>query len=307
MDAASQQKILGYFIEEAKEHLETIEQGILELGSVIEDKERVNELFRAAHSIKGGAAMLGYTSIQKTAHRLEDAFKIFQDSKITVDQQLEALFLSAYDILSALIEKLQSPYGLKDEEGLVLVKDAEPQFAILQSYLEQLVHGGGVPAVPAPGVAPVVSAPTPAVSHKMGMGEQIREQLRKMLELFKQEATPDRRQQLQKICVDLAKLDKETKSWQAILKASHKAIAAPNYSFDMLAPIIIRELKTAGDHLELGDKDKIVLSPELKSLATAKIPQILVPVEPKHAAQTLIKAFNRNQIAQLVKILNSQK
>ncbi|WP_339367278.1 Hpt domain-containing protein, partial [Picosynechococcus sp. PCC 7002] len=56
MDAASQQKILGYFIEEAKEHLETLEQGILELSEVVDDTERVNELFRAAHSVKGGAA-----------------------------------------------------------------------------------------------------------------------------------------------------------------------------------------------------------------------------------------------------------
>ena len=58
-----QQKILGYFIEEAKEHLETLERGILDLSAVIEDQERVNEMFRAAHSVKGGAAMLGYSGI----------------------------------------------------------------------------------------------------------------------------------------------------------------------------------------------------------------------------------------------------
>ena len=54
-----QQKILGYFIEEAKEHLETLERGILDLSAVIDDQERVNEMFRAANSVKGGAAMLG--------------------------------------------------------------------------------------------------------------------------------------------------------------------------------------------------------------------------------------------------------
>ncbi|CCQ55834.1 Signal transduction histidine kinase CheA [Crocosphaera watsonii WH 0005] len=50
-----QQKILGYFIEEAKEHLETLETGLLELSAVVEDQERLNEMFRAAHSIKGGS------------------------------------------------------------------------------------------------------------------------------------------------------------------------------------------------------------------------------------------------------------
>lgn len=54
MDGGNNEKIVGYFIEEAREHLETIEKGILELELAVEDKERINELFRAAHSIKGG-------------------------------------------------------------------------------------------------------------------------------------------------------------------------------------------------------------------------------------------------------------
>ena len=67
MDTASQQRILGYFIEEAKEHLQTLEQGILNLSTSAQDTEMVNEMFRAAHSVKGGAAMLGYSSIQKNS------------------------------------------------------------------------------------------------------------------------------------------------------------------------------------------------------------------------------------------------
>ena len=104
-----QQKILGYFIEEAKEHLETLERGILDLSAVIEDQERVNEMFRAAHSVKGGAAMLGYSSIQKVAHRLEDAFKVLKENRVGVDQKLESFFLRGYDVLQDLVEKLQGP------------------------------------------------------------------------------------------------------------------------------------------------------------------------------------------------------
>lgn len=300
MDAASQQKILGYFIEEAKEHLETLEQGILELSEVIHDSERVNELFRAAHSIKGGAAMLGYTSIQRTAHRLEDAFKIFKDNEITVDQQLESHFLSANDVLSELIEKLQSPFGLQEDDGKKIVAAAEPQFIALQQYLDQLVNGE-VSAPP----QPTASAPATKTS-SLPLGEQLRNNLRQMLGLFKQDDTPDRRQQIQKICVELAKLDKDTKAWQTLLKAAHKAIANQSHSFNLLAPVVIKELKYAGDQLELDEKDQISLSPELKNLAIAKVPQILVPVEPKHAAQTITKAFNKKQIAQLIKILSAQ-
>ncbi len=73
-----QQRIMGYFIEEAKDHLNTIEQGLLSLQLTIEDTEKANEVFRAAHSVKGGAAMLGLESIQKIAHRLEDYFKVLK-------------------------------------------------------------------------------------------------------------------------------------------------------------------------------------------------------------------------------------
>jgi len=112
-----QQKILGYFIEEAKEHLETLERGILDLSAVIDDQERVNEMFRAAHSVKGGAAMLGYSSIQKVAHRLEDAFKVLKENRVGVDQKLESFFLRGYDVLQDLVEKLQGPFGLQQEEA----------------------------------------------------------------------------------------------------------------------------------------------------------------------------------------------
>ena len=122
MDSANAQKILGYFIEEAKEHLETLEQGILDLGNLVNNNEQMNEMFRAVHSVKGGAAMLGYSSIQKTAHRLEDAFKILKENPIEVDQKLESLFLKGYDLLQVLIDKLQEPLGLQSEEANAIVE-----------------------------------------------------------------------------------------------------------------------------------------------------------------------------------------
>lgn len=306
MDAASQQKILGYFIEEAKEHLETLEQGILELSEVINDTERVNELFRAAHSVKGGAAMLGYTSIQKTAHRLEDAFKIFKENKIDVDENLKSLFLSAYDVLHELLEKLQSPFGLQEEEAHKIMAEADPQFVELQSYLDKLVssdedHPVSRPSIP----TPTIQAP-PAIP-VVSLGEQLRNLLRQMLALFKQSATPNNRQQLQKICVELAKLDKDTKAWQTIVKAAHKAIGNPGNSFNVLAPVIIKDIKEAGDHLELNEPEKIDLSADLKALAVANFPQILIPIEPQSAAKTLAKAFSKKQISQLVQLLSQQK
>ena len=110
-----QQRILGYFIEEAKDHLNTIEQGLLNLQDTLKDPEMVNEIFRAAHSIKGGAAMLGLNSIQRTSHRLEDFFKILKEgSSIQIDQNLESLFLRLFDNLQALLNHLESESGLTE-------------------------------------------------------------------------------------------------------------------------------------------------------------------------------------------------
>ncbi len=119
MQSEQQQRIMGYFIEEAKDHLNTIEQGLVSLQSTMEDTEMVNEIFRAAHSVKGGAAMLGLNSIQKTAHRLEDCFKVLKESPIKADNHLESLFLQVFDTLQALIEQLQSSFGLTDEAARV--------------------------------------------------------------------------------------------------------------------------------------------------------------------------------------------
>jgi chemotaxis protein histidine kinase CheA len=302
LDAANQQKILGYFIEEAKEHLETLERGILELSSAIEDTERVNEMFRAAHSIKGGAAMLGYGTIQKTAHRLEDAFKILKDNAVTVDQKLESLVLASYDVLQDLIEHLQSPMGLQDAEADAIMQRAEPKFVELQDYLKQIL-GSPIASEEEEISVPVVSAvPKIAVP--------VKNLLMQMLQLFKQQDTPASRQQLRKVCANLAQLAPNEQSWQKLLKMTEAAIANPRQPYRVLAPVVIKELKQGGDLVDMGKGNHISPSPELKQLVSAQTPQIqqiTIALEPQAAASTLLKVFNKQQISQIVQLLSAAK
>jgi chemotaxis protein histidine kinase CheA len=143
-----QQRILGYFIEEAKDHLNTIEQGLLRLQATIEDAETVNEVFRAAHSIKGGAAMLGIESVQQTAHRLEDYFKILKESPIQTDRTLESMFLQVFDGLQSLVEELQGPFGLTDDKSKEVMTDLEPVFGQLEAHLNTLAAHAPAAAQP---------------------------------------------------------------------------------------------------------------------------------------------------------------
>ncbi|NEQ09662.1 MAG: histidine kinase [Moorea sp. SIO4E2] len=333
MEAGNQQRILGYFIEEAKEHLETIEQGLLNLGSVVNEPETVNELFRAAHSVKGGAAMLGFTSIQKTAHRLEDSFKILQENKIQVDQQLETLFLKSYDTLKALIDLLQGPFGFEQSEAEKTLKAAQPGFEQLQSYLKTLVSGESqLPAAMASSSAAEKAIRSDQVSTSKGsssakgkfppdFGPKVISLLKDMLELFKQSSTPTNRQQLQKLCKRLAQLGAGIGSWHKLLGVCHKAIANPKNSYIQLAPLVIKELKEASDQLQAaqGNLDElrkaaaaIAPSSALQKLAavgstrpnrTTKGKEITIVLEPKAAAKVIIQAFDKPQLSKLVKLL----
>ena len=327
MDAGNQQRILGYFIEEAKEHLDTLEKGILELRVVVKDPERVNEMFRAAHSVKGGAAMLGFESIQKTSHRLEDSFKILKEHEINVDRKLETFFLKGYDTLKDLIEQLQGPFGLREEEATKTMQAAEPNFAQLQAYLNQLVSGGGDSST--------VTATAPAVEKAKAQGKvppnfasQVMEVLKQMLPLFKQGETQASRQKLLAYCKRLAQLGAGIEAWHKLIQVAYKAIANPKNSFQTLAPVVIKELKQASDGLQAGKDNALAASPALQQLAgvvTAATPtestrssekekatatttsatpkQITLTVEPKAAAKAIIQAFEKPQLVQLVKLL----
>ena len=293
MDTANQQRILGYFIEEAKEHLQTLEKGILQLSSSAQDAEMVNEMFRAAHSVKGGAAMLGYASIQKTAHRLEDAFKLLKESSINVDHKLETLFLNGYDYLQDLVERLEKSTEFSDEDAIGILEQAESNFVILQEYLQELNTG---------------SSPTETVEPSVDITEQVKETLKQMLQLFKQEASTENRQKLQQLCLSLGELAPQEQKWQDLIETAKKALMNTRYPYNTIAQVVIKELKVAGDRLQLGQIEQILPSKNLQQLANTatSVSQVMLPTEPRAAAITLMKTFNRQQLTQIVQLISNK-
>jgi chemotaxis protein histidine kinase CheA/ActR/RegA family two-component response regulator len=274
MQSEQQQRIMGYFIEEAKDHLNTIEQGLLSLQSTMEDREMLNEIFRAAHSVKGGAAMLGINSIQQTAHRLEDCFKVLQESPVKVDHHLESLFLRVFDTLQALIEQLQSPFGLTDEAASEIMSDAEPVLEELNAHLETLVkkaEGASVATVAAPKVA-LANAQMNTGNTKtlpVNFKRDVLIELREMLQLFKQQDSPERRDALQNHCRNLARLGEpmDLPGWGELLDTARAAIALPTNSYRLLANVAIKEIKQAQELVVAGRSVEICASEQLKALA----------------------------------------
>jgi len=124
-----------------------------------------------------------------------------------------------------------------------------------------------------------------------------------MLAIFKQESNPNNRHQLQSLCDKLVNIAPAENGWQNLIKCAKQAINNPKHSYRLLAPIIIKEVKLAGDCLEVGKGTEIAPSQGLEQLAYSKLPQILISVDPTIAAETISKVFNKEQISKLVNLL----
>jgi two-component system chemotaxis sensor kinase CheA len=95
------------FIEEAREHIDTLTKSLLALEKDPQNVEVVNMLFRAAHTLKGCSGMMGYTDLQDLTHAMEDVFDCMRKGKKPTCNLISAL-LKCVDALSAKLENIQN-------------------------------------------------------------------------------------------------------------------------------------------------------------------------------------------------------
>lgn len=127
-------EIRRQFLEEAQEYLDTLDAALLGLSNSQVDIQKVNAALRAAHSIKGGAGMMGYQTLSQMAHRLEDAFKVLKTQRqaVKVDTALESLLLGAVSNLRQVI--VCDRQGMEIDSAW-LTAEVEPVFAELRQRL----------------------------------------------------------------------------------------------------------------------------------------------------------------------------
>ncbi len=129
------------FLEEAQEYLDTLEAVVLGLSATGVDPKKMDGALRAAHSIKGGAALMQFQLLSHTAHRVEDCFKILQARRPQVGEELENLLLSALDSIRQIIEMSRvSREGKEgtDPDEAAMAQPASPIFDQLQDILGEL-------------------------------------------------------------------------------------------------------------------------------------------------------------------------
>jgi two-component system, chemotaxis family, sensor kinase CheA len=94
---------LEVFIDESKEHLQAINEHLLELEKAPEDMAIVNEIFRSAHTLKGMSATMGFEDLANLTHQMENVLDGIRNHKITVTPEILDVVFQAVDHLEAMI------------------------------------------------------------------------------------------------------------------------------------------------------------------------------------------------------------
>ena len=112
---------LEIFIDETKEHLQNLNDLLLVLEKEHEDKATINEIFRAAHSLKGMAGTMGYKRMQNLTHNMENVFSEIRNDKMKVTASLVDTLFQCLDALEAYLSNIQetSDEGTEDNEAII--------------------------------------------------------------------------------------------------------------------------------------------------------------------------------------------
>ncbi|MFC0524159.1 chemotaxis protein CheW [Pontibacillus salicampi] len=97
---------LEVFIEESKEHLQTVNTSLLELEKNPENLTIVNEIFRAAHTLKGMSATMGYQDTANLTHKMENVLDAVRNEKLAVDSDMLDVVFDAVEALEAMVNDI---------------------------------------------------------------------------------------------------------------------------------------------------------------------------------------------------------
>jgi two-component system chemotaxis sensor kinase CheA len=97
---------LEIFIEESKEHLQSLNESLLELEKNSENVELINEVFRVAHTLKGMAATMGYKRMQKLTHDMENVLSEIRNGNIKVQSELLDILFQCLDALEQYVDSI---------------------------------------------------------------------------------------------------------------------------------------------------------------------------------------------------------
>ena len=161
------EEILNLFFEESFEGLDAMESGLLTLKDAA-DKETINTIFRAAHSIKGGAGTFGFMEISGFTHSVETLLDEMRNGTRGVTPDAVQVLLQSVDVIREMIQSAQAKQpivmtganALSGELARVLAQKGTPTAAGASAE----APSGHAPSAPSASVAPAVVAAPPVAT-----------------------------------------------------------------------------------------------------------------------------------------------
>ena len=121
---------LEIFIDESAEHLQNLSDGIMTLESEPDNKDTINELFRAAHSLKGMAGTMGFKRMQHLTHDMENVFQEVRSDKISVDSAMIDLLFKCLDAIEGYLENVKASSDEGTEDNEIIIKELNDFIAV---------------------------------------------------------------------------------------------------------------------------------------------------------------------------------
>lgn len=117
------QEMKNIFYQEANELVEQLEQDILSLESNIGDKDIINRIFRAAHTIKGSASFVGFMNLSSFSHKMENVLDLVRKDEIVVNEILITVLLNGLDAIKRLLAEPENEALINDEQILSTISE----------------------------------------------------------------------------------------------------------------------------------------------------------------------------------------
>ena len=140
---------LEIFVEETREHLQSLNDNILVLEHEPENKDTINEIFRSAHSLKGMAGTMGYKRMQTLTHDMENVFSEVRNDKMKVTSDLVDVLFQCLDALETYLDNIINTQDEGTDDNAAIIR-----------MLNDFLNGGSVSA--APSATPAASAEAPS-------------------------------------------------------------------------------------------------------------------------------------------------
>lgn len=109
---------MSMFLEESMDNLQTLNDSLLQLEQEPDDIDKLNEIFRVAHTIKGMAATMGFNQMAELTHKMEDVLSEFRDGQLKVTQKVVTVLFKCLDTLEQMVNNISD--GV---EGEITIED----------------------------------------------------------------------------------------------------------------------------------------------------------------------------------------